>query len=112
MSLLREHYPISWLCEILGLARSSAYYQPRPDEDRPLRNALVEVDGQCPTYGYRRVTEQLQRHGHAVNTKRVRRLMQPGDYHRECGSVRPRRFSRSHRFDRLGQRGVCEMILR
>jgi putative transposase len=75
MLLLREHYPISQLCEILGLARSSAYYQPRPDEGRPLRDALVEVAGQWPTYGYRRVTKPLQRHGHAVNTKRVRRLM-------------------------------------
>jgi putative transposase len=75
MLLLREHYPISLLCEVLGLPRSSAYYEPRPDEDRPLREALIEVAGAWPTYGYRRLTKQLQRHGHAVNTKRVRRLM-------------------------------------
>ena len=51
MLLLREHYPISQLCEVLGLPRSSAYYQPRPDEDRPLRGALIELAGQWPTYG-------------------------------------------------------------
>ena len=37
--------------------------------------ALVNVAGQWPTYGYRRLTKQLQREGHTVNTKRVRRLM-------------------------------------
>ena len=75
MLLLREQYPINKLCEVLGVPRSSAYYEPRPDEDRPLRDALIEVAGRWPTYGYRRLTEQLKREGHVVNTKRVRRLM-------------------------------------
>ena len=75
MSLLREQFPINKLCEVLGVPRSSAYYEPRPDEDRPLLDALIEVAGQWPTYGYRRLTKQLQREDHAVNTKRVRRLM-------------------------------------
>ena len=75
MLLLREQFPINMLCEVLGVPRSSAYYEPRPDEDRPLLDALIEVAGQWPTYGYRRLTKQLQREGHAVNAKRVRRLM-------------------------------------
>src|SRR5512135_1920551 len=75
MLLLREQFPIDKLCEVLGVPRSSAYYAPRPDEDRPLLDALIEVAGQWPTYGYRRLTKQLQREDHAVNTKRVRRLM-------------------------------------
>jgi transposase InsO family protein len=75
MPLLREHYPITRLCEVLGLPRSTAYYEPRPGEDRPLRDALIEVAGQWPTYGYRRLTKQLQREGHAAGAKRVRRLM-------------------------------------
>ena len=45
MLLLREQYPINKPCEVLGVPRSSAYYEPRPDEDRPLRDALIEVAG-------------------------------------------------------------------
>ena len=63
------------LCEVLGVPRSSAYYQPQPSEDRLLGDALSELAGQWPTYGYRRLTIMLKRQGFAVNTKRVRRLM-------------------------------------
>jgi transposase InsO family protein len=73
--LLREQYPINKLCGVLGIPRSSAYYDSRPSEDRPLLDALIAVAGQWPTYGYRRLTKQLQREGHLVNAKRVRRLM-------------------------------------
>ena len=57
MSLLHEQFPINKLCEVLGVPRSSAYYTPRPDEDQPLLDALIEVAGQWPTYGYRRLTK-------------------------------------------------------
>ena len=70
------------LCEALGLPRSSAYYRAQPGEDRLIRAALIELAGQWPTYGYRRLTVMLQRQGHVVNGKRVRRLM------RELGTDR------------------------
>ena len=57
MLLLRERYPINTLCGVLGVPRSSVYYEPRSGEDRPLLNALIEVAGQWPTYGYRRLTK-------------------------------------------------------
>jgi transposase InsO family protein len=63
------------LCEILGVPRSSAYYRSQPSEDRLLGDALMELAGQWPTYGYRRLTVMLKRQGLAVNTKRFRRLM-------------------------------------
>lgn len=63
------------LCEVLGVPRSSAYYQPQPSEDRLIRDALSELAGQWPTYGYRRLTIMLKRRGLTVNAKRVRRLM-------------------------------------
>ena len=75
MLLLREQFPIKMLCEVLDVPRSSAYDEPRPDEDRPLLDALIEVAGEWPTYGYRRLTKQLQREGHAINAKRVRRMI-------------------------------------
>ena len=61
--LLREQFPIKMVCEVLGVPRSSVYYSPRPEEDRSLKDALIEVAGRWPTYGYRRLTKQLQREG-------------------------------------------------
>ena len=71
MWLLRKDVSINTLCEVLNVPRSSAYYEPRPGENRPLRDALIKVAGQWPTYGYRHLTKQLQREGHAVNAKRI-----------------------------------------
>jgi len=100
MLLLREHYPISQLCGVLGLPRSSAYYQPRPDEDRLLRGALIELAGQWPTYGYRRLTKQLRRHGHAANAKRVRRLMHDLGIVGKAPEKKPRTTDSGHAYPR------------
>ena len=100
MLLLREQYPINKLCEVLGVPRSSAYYEPRPDEDRPLRDALIEVAGRWPTYGYRRLTEQLKREGHVVNTKRVRRLMHELGIAGKAPPRKPRTTDSGHAFPR------------
>jgi transposase InsO family protein len=100
MLLLSEQYPINKLCEVLGVPRSGVYYEPRPDEDRPLRDALVEVAGQWPTYGYRRLTEQLRREGHAVNTKRVRRLMHELGIVGKPPERKPRTTDSGHAFAR------------
>jgi len=100
MLLLREQYPINKLCEVLGVPRSSAYYEPRPGEDRPLLDALIEVAGQWPTYGYRRLTKQLQREGHAVNAKRVRRLMHELGIVGKAPERKPRTTDSGHAYPR------------
>ena len=100
MLLLREHYPMNKLCEVLGVPRSSAYYEPRPGEDRPLRDALIEVAGQWPTYGYRRLTKQLQREGHVVNSKRVRRLMHELGIVGKAPERKPRTTDSGHAYPR------------
>jgi putative transposase len=100
MLLLREQFPINMLCEVLGVPRSSAYYEPRPDEDRPLLDALIEVAGQWPTYGYRRLTKQLQREGHAVNAKRVRRLMHELGIMGKAPERKPRTTDSGHAYPR------------
>jgi hypothetical protein len=38
---LRDDYSIQMLCEVLGVPRSSFYHEPRPSEDRPVRDALT-----------------------------------------------------------------------
>ncbi len=100
MLLLCEHYAINRLCEVLGVPRSSAYYEPRPEEDRPLLDALIEVAGQWPTYGYRRLTKQLQREGHTVNAKRVRRLMHTLGIVGKAPEKQPRTTDSGHAYPR------------
>jgi len=78
-ALERGHPDISLRrqCALLGLNRSTAYYERRPV--KPL-NALLraEIDRQftdTPFYGVPRMTVHLRNAGFRVNGKRVRRLM-------------------------------------
>ncbi|MGH2538243.1 MAG: IS3 family transposase, partial [Candidatus Promineifilaceae bacterium] len=68
-------YPVRTLCRLLGVAPSSDYYQPAARSAAALQAALKELAGQWPTYGYRRLTAELQRASGRVNHKRVARLM-------------------------------------
>jgi putative transposase len=64
-------------CELLGLARSTFYYEPASESDDNLRLMRL-IDKQyleTPFYGSRRMRAWLQRQGHDVNRKRVQRLM-------------------------------------
>ena len=64
-------------CELLDLPRSTLYYQPATESDENLRlmRLLDEQYLKMPFYGSRRMTAWLQTEGHAVNRKRVQRLM-------------------------------------
>lgn len=63
---------------LLGIARSSVYYVPRPADEFTLSvmHKIDEVYTKRPFYGVRRITEQLRRDGYLVNHKRVHGLMQ------------------------------------
>lgn len=67
---------ISQKCELLGLSRSSVYYQPKEANDTDVMNEIHEIYLSLPFYGYRRVTAELQVRGYVINHKRVQRLMQ------------------------------------
>ncbi len=101
MLLLNEQYPINMLCAVLGVPRSSVYYQARPSEDRRVRDALIALAGEWPTYGYRRLTAMLKRQGHAVNTKRVRRLMHELGIAGEAPRRTPRTTDSDHAYPRF-----------
>jgi putative transposase len=64
-------------CELLGLSRSSLYYEPVGEtaENLRLMRLIDEQYTACPVYGSRRMTEWLAERGEEVNRKRVRRLM-------------------------------------
>lgn len=73
--MLSQEYPTTLVCGVLGLARSSYYYQAEPPDETELKAALEKVAAEWPTYGWRRITAQLHRQGWVVNHKRVCRLM-------------------------------------
>jgi putative transposase len=73
---LADAYPIRLVCRLLGVPRSSVYYTPQAGTDEAmLKTALLDLAGEWPTYGYRRLTAMMKRLGWSVNAKRVRRWM-------------------------------------
>ena len=67
---------VTMACSVVGLSRSSYYYEPETDEyERRLISDIQAIKDEHPRYGYRRVTAELQRCGWTVNRKRIQRLM-------------------------------------
>ena len=73
---------ISQSCQALEVSRSGYYkWRTQPEiaftdsEDIDLKNQFQEVALEFPSYGYRRMTAELQNRGYLVNRKRVLRLM-------------------------------------
>src|SRR5207244_8669487 len=65
-------------CELMGLPRSSWYYEPQPEtaENLHLMRLLDEQYTRTPFYGSRRMVVALGEQGWKVNRKRVQRVMQ------------------------------------
>jgi putative transposase len=79
---------ISRQCRLLGIPRSSFYYQPRPTSaELDLLNRLDRIFTEHPVYGSRRLQVTLARGGISVGRRRIRRLM------RKLGlcAIRPKR---------------------
>jgi putative transposase len=76
----REHPELSLVrqCSLLGISRSSLYYQPvsASAEDLELMARMDRQYLKTPFYGSRKMTAWLRAQGYQVNRKRVRRLMQ------------------------------------
>ena len=64
-------------CELVGLSRSSWYYQPagKSEENLALMRLIDEQYTKAPFYGWRRMTAYLRQLGYLINHKRVKRLM-------------------------------------
>jgi putative transposase len=67
------------LCALARGSRAGFYRPPaeapQADRDLALRDALQRIALEFPSYGWPRMTRELQRRGWAVNHKRVYRLM-------------------------------------
>ena len=64
-------------CELLGLARSTYYYEPATEsvQNLALMRRIDEQYLQTPFYGSRRMAQELSSEDFPVNRKRVQRLM-------------------------------------
>ena len=66
-------------CELIGLNRSSWYYQASPAQESAVNlNLMRLIDEQytrTPFYGSRKITAWLNAQGYPVNRKRIQRLM-------------------------------------
>lgn len=100
MRLRTEAYPVTAICQLLGLPRSSFYHQAKADENAGLRVLLHELAAQYPTYGYRRLTALIRRQGWAVNHKRVQRLLAEMGLQRPVKRRRTRTTDSRHPFHR------------
>ncbi len=78
-------------CGLMGLRRSSLYYEAVKRDDEPLRSAIREVASSRKRWGAPRVVMHLRRQGWADNHKRIERI-----YREEGLQVRRRKRKRSY----------------
>ena len=60
--------------KLLGIGRSSYRYEPRPDHNAELRTALEELARKKPQWGYRMLSDVLNKQGQAASPMRIYRL--------------------------------------
>lgn len=72
-----ERMPVTSQCELLDVARSTVYYQPKPTPagDIDLMRRIDEIHLTHPFLGSRRIVDALADDGFVVNRKKVVRLM-------------------------------------
>lgn len=95
-----QDYCIKDVCEVVDCPRSSVYYRAVSPDDQVLRDAIEELAAQYVTYGYRRITQMLQRQGWSVNHKRVYRLMGEMKLLQKKRSMIPRTTDSNHDYGR------------
>lgn len=72
-----ERLPVVRQCQILALARSTAYYQRKPvsEADLALMRRMDALHLDLPFAGSRMLRDLLRLEGHTIGRKRIRRLM-------------------------------------
>ncbi len=98
MTAERDELPVSRACALTGVSRSWYYERPthRPEEDLVLQDEIEQIVTECPAYGYRRVTQELERREWHVNHKRVLRIMREHSWLCRLVRRRPRTTQSDH----------------
>ena len=93
-----QSYSERGACQLVGISRSSARYQPKEKPDEvAFRGRLRDLANGHPGYGYRRITAILRREGSDTNHKRVQRVW------KSEGLQLPRRKPRKRRWGPRGE---------
>jgi putative transposase len=95
-------YPVEQACQLVELPRSSYYSRSQKADRSGLEEDLQAVTGQYPTYGTRRVTQQLRRspYHYRINRKRVQRIMRQRHWLRTVQKKRFRTTNSNHPYPR------------
>jgi transposase InsO family protein len=95
-------YPVTVICRVLEVARSTVYYEAKPKHEQALRGAIEALAGQFPTYGSRRMSKQLRRAPHEmlVNRKRAQRIMREMRLQGRVRRRKPRTTDSQHAYPR------------
>lgn len=102
---LKKEHPVKFLCDVLGVNRSSYYYRPASLPASPEVIAAVEdILMQRPFYGYRRIYHQLKRMGLSAGENQVRRILKWLGVSRQVGRVRITTTDSSHQWHRYPNR--------
>jgi putative transposase len=96
---MQTNLSIQRQCELLGLSRSTYYYEPCGESPENLlyMNLIDRQYLRTPFYGVSRMTAWLRQEGYPVNEKRVRRLMRLMDLHAIYPKPRLSRKDSQHR---------------
>ncbi len=100
--MLGQDYPISLVCHVLALPRSTLYYQPVVRDEAELRRAVEAAAQEFPTYGSRRLMQQVRRVPYRIvaGRTRVRRVMHELGLKRRPKPRFCRTTNSQHRFGR------------
>jgi putative transposase len=101
---MQTEYPVKTICAVLDLSRSTFYHTAAAAENGDLGVALLDLAGQYPTYGYRRLTALLKRTGWRVNRKRIQRIMAEMGLQRPLKRRKTRTTNSQHDFTRYPNR--------
>lgn len=85
-------------CRLLSISRSSFCYAPQGETAMNL-DLMLLIDKQfldTPCYGVRQMTWHLQNEGHAVNEKRIRRLMRLMPIYQKPDTSRPAKVHKTY----------------
>lgn len=102
--ILKSDYPVQAICAVLDVARSSVYYAGLNTDETVLKEAIERLAGDWVTYGYRRITQMLQREGWTVNHKRVHRVMHEIGLLQKRVRSKPRTTNSQHAYGRYPNR--------
>jgi putative transposase len=99
----QQNLPLKLALHLLDLPRSTYYYQSQKADEEQLQADLEKVAGQYPTYGTRRITQQLRRrpYRYAVGRKRIQRLMRQKNLLRPVKGRKCRTTNSDHPYPRF-----------